>query len=91
MATPAKRLASNARKAPLFQIGARIIEGTRFLFASIVLVYVLILVSSSDRMTSQDALEKPFQTTELSNFVLLGLSPVLNIAEFIPFKRLNSV
>jgi hypothetical protein len=80
MTTPAKRLASKAHKpykSPLHQIGEQVVEGTRFLLASIVLVYVVVLVSPQDVMSVSESWINTLETTELTDSLVLELRPVL--------------
>jgi hypothetical protein len=81
MSTPSKRLAFKTRKAPLVQAGEWVVESTRFLFASLVLVYILALVSFQEVTTAKEAWEKTFQSTEWTQALLLELNPVLSISE----------
>jgi hypothetical protein len=81
MSIPSKRLAFKTRKAPLVQAGEWVVESTRFLFASIVLVYLLALVSFQEVTTAKEAWEKTFQSTEWTEALLLELNPVLSISE----------
>ncbi len=77
MATPVKRMASKARKTPILQVGEQIIEGTRFLLASLVLVYVVVLVSPQDVMNARESWTKPLHAADLTEAFVLELQPVL--------------
>ncbi len=87
MTAHAKCMASKARKAPVLQAGEVIIEFTRFLFASIVLVYVVVLVSPQGLLTPKGSWMKPLQSTELTDSLLLELRPVMNISNTIQHEK----
>jgi hypothetical protein len=87
MTAHAKRLASKTRKAPLLQAGEAVIEFTRFLFASIVLVYVVVLVSPQGLLTPKGPWMKPLQSTEWTDSLLLELRPVMNISNTIRHEK----
>jgi hypothetical protein len=71
------RLASKSKKVPFVQVGQWVIEGTRFLFASIVLVYVVMLLSPPRMVNMNDSWIKPFTSSELTDSLVLELRPVL--------------
>ena len=87
MAAHAKRLTSKTRKATLLQAGEVVIEFTRFLFASIVLVYVVVLVSPQGLLTAKGPWIKPLQSTEWTDSLLLELRPVMNISNTIQHEK----
>jgi hypothetical protein len=87
MTAHAKCMASKACKAPVLQAGEVIIEFTRFLFASIVLVYVVVLVSPQGLLTPKGSWMKPLQSTELTDSLLLELRPVMNISNTIQHEK----
>ena len=77
MTATTKRLASKTHKAPLLRVGEQIIEATRFFFASVVLVYVVVLVSPQEMMTASESWVKHLQSNELTDSLVLELRPVL--------------
>jgi hypothetical protein len=87
MSTSNKRMACKTRKAPLVQAGEWVVEGTRFLFASIVLVYLLALVSFQEVTTARMAWNQTFESSEWSEALLLELKPVLNLSDSTQAQR----
>jgi hypothetical protein len=77
MTTDAKCLASKAHESPLLQMRERVIVATHFFLGSIVLVYVVVLVSPQKMMTVETSWIKAFQSTELRDSLRLELRPAL--------------
>jgi len=87
MSTSTRRLTVKTRKAPLVQVGEMVVEGSRFLFASIVLVYLLALVSFQEVTTARMAWNHTFESSEWSEALLLELKPVFNLSDSTQAQR----
>ena len=85
--TSVKRFATpKATKAPLMSVGQCVIEGTRFLFCSILLVYVFVVLSSQHVILT-DALQfnaswiQEIQSTALVDSLRLEWQPSLGMRD----------